>query len=84
MFRNTMLALLIIAAAPTIVNASTSPISLTYKEDIVTKDTIEFISRKSVRDIIKGILKKRNRNIPLRQEYYLTPPNTHFDKTKLA
>ncbi len=84
MFRNTMLALLIIAAAPTIVNASTSPISLTYKEDIVTKDTIEFISRKSVRDIIRGILKKRNRNIPLREEYYLTPPNTHFDKTKLA
>ena len=84
MLRNIMLALLIIAAAPTIVNASTSPISLTYKEDIVTKDTIEFISRKRVRDIIKGILKKRNRNIPLREEYYLTPPNTHFDKTKLA
>ena len=84
MLRNIMLALLIIAAAPTIARSSTSPISLTYKEDIVTKDTIEFISRKSVRDIIRGILKKRNRNIPLREEYYLTPPNTHFDKTKLA
>ena len=84
MFRNTMLALLIIAAAPTIVNASTSPISLTYKEDIATKETVDFISRKSVRDIIKGILKKRNRNIPIRQEYYLTPPHTHVDKTKLA
>ena len=84
MFRNTMLALLIIAAAPTIARSSTSPVSLTYKEDIVTKDTIEFISRKSVRDIIKGILKKRNRNIPLREEYYLTPPHTYIDKTKLV
>ena len=85
MLRNIMLALLITAAAPTIVNASTSPILLKYKESVVPEVPIDFVRRKSVRDIIRGILKKRNRDIPLRQEYYLTPPNrVYLDKAKLA
>ena len=85
MLRNIMLALLIIAAAPTIASSSTSPILLTYKESVVPEVPIDFVRRKSVRGIIRGILKRRNKSMPLWQEYYLTPPNrVYFDKTKLA
>ena len=85
MLRNIMLALLIIAGLPTIASSSTSPILLTYKESVVPEVPIDFVRRKSVRGIIRGILKRRNKSMPLWQEYYLTPPNRiYFDKTKLA